>query len=127
MPCIHMLEGSNFQFTGTNTLFNVKYDMCCTVKCVVYALVCMGCGKQYIGQTTDLRARLTLHRQHINNEEYCHLPVSKHIRKCALSLNPSFKVFPFYKVLDGNQATLDVKETFFINKYKPCLNGYHRP
>lgn len=78
-----------------------------TVKCAYVV-----CGKEYIGQTADLRSRLTLHRQRINNEEYCHLPVTKHMRQCAVSLNPSFKIFPVYKILDGNQPTPDVKETF---------------
>lgn len=83
------------------------------------------CGKQRVLQTTDLRSKPTLQRQHINNEEeYCRMPVSKYIRLCAVSLGPSFEVFPLYNVFDENQLTLGVKESsVFVRKYKQCLNG----
>jgi len=125
--CVYIRQGNNITFNNTNSVFNVKFNMSCESKYVIYALTCANCNLMYIGQTSDLRSRLTVHRQQINNENHCFLPVSRHIRQCASHLYPPFTVFPFYKVQDGNQALMDVKEILFIKKYKPMLNGSHRP
>ena len=44
--------------------------MDCTSQNLVYCMKCNGCGKDYIGQTGDqLKTRMTVHRQQINNPE----------------------------------------------------------
>ena len=59
----------------------------------------------YIGETSDvLRNRMTLHRQHIREEKYQILNVSKHISKCSLAkgIKPEFRITPFHKMSTDN-------------------------
>ena len=46
-----------------NSLFPIDTSLTCTSKCVVYALQCKHCAKQYVGQTSyDTRHRMSGHR-----------------------------------------------------------------
>lgn len=121
--CIHLLEGSTTKFEKNSKPFKVKQNMTCTSKHLIYVLNCNGCNRaQYIGQTNDLRKRVTVHRQQIKDQDLRKLPVSQHIHACAKNTTPQFTIFPFYKMNnDDTQARL-IKETHFIQKFKPSLN-----
>ena len=58
--CIHLIEGNSFQFK-CGTLFEIKQSMSCDVKHLIYVMRCAGCGLEYIGETGDLRKRVTMH------------------------------------------------------------------
>ena len=45
--------------------------MSCDKKNVIYVITCPGCKEFYIGETENtLRARVRVHKQHINTPEY---------------------------------------------------------
>lgn len=118
--CLQIIEATTFKFPHTNSDFIINYNMNCSTLNCIYLLQCCGCMEVYIGETSNLRSRINLHRDHINHNKV--LYVSKHISQCAANLTPKFKVMPFYKVkLDDAQLRKN-KETNFIEKYKPKLN-----
>ena len=122
--CKNMEEKEVIQFeNGSN--FTIRSRMTCQTKNVIYCLKCTGCNRLYIGQTKlELRFRMTLHRQHINDSKYGFLHVSKHIRECAKTKDIKFRVTPFYKMAVHSSATeRDNRERHFILKFKPTLNS----
>ena len=78
--------------------------------------------KIYIGETSNLRLRANLHKSHVNKKEG--LFVSKHLSNCKgnENNNDSFKIMPFYKVEKDDEKHRKLKESYFINKFKPELN-----
>ena len=122
MVCEEIIEGNVFNISGQK--FTIKHDMNCSTSSVIYCLQCNKCKEQYIGQTGGpLQRRLALHRNHINQERNRVLPVSHHIARCANGLKPPFRVFPFYKAINMSDHEREIKEQFFIDKYKPKLNS----
>ena len=124
--CSYIIEGHEIECNG-HTIF-VKNDITCTSSNVIYLIMCDGCPSSYIGQASNLRNRVTLHRQHIREEQYRHMHVSKHIANCA---NGKFRIFPFYRIFSNSKAEtkllLDSKEKHFISKFKPVLNSLDKP
>ena len=93
--CNFILEGNTISFNN-NTKFSIKSNMDCDVRNVVYYIICSGCNKKYIGDTTNLRSRVTLHNQHINHPELRKIPLSKHLDEFT-NIQPKYKIFPFDK------------------------------
>lgn len=46
--CLYLREGSLFEFN--NKEFMVNLDMMCFIKNLIYVIICVGCGKYYIGE-----------------------------------------------------------------------------
>ena len=92
--CKHIKEGSSFSFNGET--FSVHSDMPCTVKNIIYAIECRGCGKYYIGEINNLRKRVALHNQHIRHENLRMIPVSGHIVSCS-NTDLKYFIFPYLK------------------------------
>ena len=118
--CTYLLEGCEYTFKCGLT-FKVKTDISCNVKNIIYAIVCQGCGKEYIGETSHMRNRITVHKQQIKVPSTRILKVSKHLDDCS-STEPKFLVFPFYKLTTDNAIMRKRKENLFIKKLKPELN-----
>ena len=99
--------------------------MTCASRNLLYVIRCEGCKEEYIGQTgNDLRKRMTVHKQQIRDPNTRMIPLSGHISTCAKHKEKLFSVFPFYKFKDNaNELDRTVKESEFILKYKPKLNG----
>ena len=87
----------------------------------LYALICEGCKCEYIGETSNLRKRVTVHRQQINDPSTRMLKVSAHIDNCT-TLQPKFKIFPLYKMSSDDTLLRRQKEKYFITSLKPLLN-----
>jgi hypothetical protein len=122
--CHFLHTGQHFTFKGSQEPFYVKTSMNCGTENLLYVLQCQGCLENYIGQTSGpLRARIRVHKQHINQPQYRKIAVSKHIAECAGDMDPPFKVFPFYKVMNSDKSFRDVKEQTFIKIFKPLLNS----
>ena len=102
--------------------FKIKERMTCETKDEIYLITCNGCGKQYIGETQRLRERVTLHNEQIKHPQYQHLYVSKHISQCAYPRKIKYKICPLFKLKGQNRTFRQVKEQYFIQKYKPELN-----
>ena len=113
-PCINFNNGQKFE---------IRSNMSCISKNLIYCIICNGCSKEYIGQTGDcLRNRVTVHRQQINHEELRQIDLSGHIAACAKNLSPQFTIIPFYKVREENESLRKTMEDYFIKKFKPDLN-----
>ena len=89
--------------------------MDCTVRNVIYVIKCRGCGKYYIGETTNLRNRVTLHNQHIRHENLRMIPVSGHLASCSNS-DPKYFIY-WAKVLPEQWELLKIfkKHDLFRN------------
>ena len=94
-PCKHMLEGNYFTFENKKK-FKVKAGMSCDVKTVIYVIKCRGCGKNYIGGTTNLRYRTTVHNQQIRDPGTRKIPLSAHVDTCS-NADPKYFFFLFKK------------------------------
>ena len=119
--CHNIYEGNTFYFENKNIHFQIKTEMNCSTKNVIYVLVCCGCKKIYIGETkTDLRTRVRLHRSNIINN--VGLYVSQHIFECTSQLDLKFKIMPIYKMGTEDTLSRKLKEKQFIDKFQPELN-----
>ena len=117
--CEVIIEDSYFRFNN-GKIFQIKCDMNCDTLNCIYVLKCLGCSKTYIGETSNLRSRINLHRNHIIHN--VGLNVSQHIHDCASKLKYKFNVMPFYKVNEDNCRLRKLKEQFFIKLFSPELN-----
>ena len=120
--CPHMKVGKTCIFEN-GTTFEIKSNMDCNSKCLLYVITCSGCNGQYIGETGDvLRNRVRVHRQHIRDPKTRILNVSEHIATCSNdTLN--FTIVPFYKMNTDCTITRREKEDYFIKKFNPSLNN----
>ena len=120
--CKHMLEGNHFTF-ATQKTFKVNAAMSCDVKNVIYVITCRGCGENYIGETTNLRHRTTVHNQQIRDPGTRKIPLSAHLDTCS-NADPKYFIFPFYKMPTMESSRRKMKEAHFIKCFKPKLNKY---
>lgn len=120
--CAHIVVTKKVKFEN-DFEFEIRNDMDCDSKNVIYVIKCSGCTKTYIGQTGDkLRNRVRVHRQHVNDSRYRILRVSQHIADCTTRV-PAFYITPFYKMGSGTtDIERECKELFFIKRFKPSLN-----
>ena len=117
-----MLEGNHFTFANQKT-FKVNAAMSCDVKNVIYVITCRGCGENYIGETTNLRHRTTVHNQQIRDPGTREIPLSVHLDTCS-NADPKYFIFPFYKMPNMDSSRRKLKEAHFIKVFKPKLNKY---
>jgi hypothetical protein len=61
----------------------------------------------YVGQTENLRKRVTLHKEQIRHEEYRHLKVSEQLNMCN---NGIFKIMPIYQCINTDRLFREMKE-----------------
>jgi hypothetical protein len=116
--CPHMMEANNIKINDKD--FIIKRHMTCTMENVIYCITCEGCGFQYIGQTNNLRKRVTLHNQHIREPNLRTLYVSSHLANCPQDKTVQYKIIPIlYK---EDEATRKVVEVNLIRTFKPQLN-----
>ena len=86
--------------------------MTCNTKNCIYVLKCAGCLKMYIGETSCLRSRTNLHRDHSNRNTG--LGVSRHLFSCAQGSGPKFVIMPFFKMSNDDQMQRRTKEEYLI-------------
>ena len=118
--CDLLITGDTLKLKNGST-WKIKSQMSCKSKDIIYMIICPKCQDSYIGQTQDLRKRVTLHREQIKHEEYRHLPVSKNLFKCN---NGTFKIMPIYQCKHGStKLEREFKEKELITLLKPELNS----
>ena len=89
-------------------------------------MTCAICGKDYTGQTKDLRKRMNNHKSDIRGTSTTEtLAIDKHIHFCQLEKYQSFKdpyfhVIPFLTV--ENDKLHESKKIHYIRKLNPALN-----
>lgn len=116
--CQIIIIGEYFTFKNGRK-FTIKSKMNCDTLNVIYALKCEKCGAGYIGETSNLRKRVNLHRNQNKKRKYRKLFVNKHISQCS---NFNFKVMPLYKLRNDNAQERKIRELYFIRKFAPLLN-----
>lgn len=123
--CPFLIEGSSYEFKN-GFMFNIKSPMNCASNNLLYVIRCLGCGEDYIGQTgTELRKRVTVHKQQIRDPSVRMIPLSGHIANCAANKIIGFSIYPFYKFRsDTTENERVTKEKEFIRKYNPKLNAH---
>ena len=87
---------------------------------MVYVIKCSGCEEEYIGQTNELRKRVTVHKQHIRDRNVGKLKISRHIEICAGDKDPPFKICPL-KTKNGTKER-ELLESHLIQKFSPKFN-----
>ena len=120
--CPLILETKSVTFNkNPSEPFQIRGNLNCLSKNVVYVIICPGCGFQYIGQTSNLRNRVTLHKQHNRDPSLGLIHVNQHLRSCSPSSPTSFQICPIiYKEDEKERKFL---ETHMINKFHPELNS----
>lgn len=117
--CDILLEGHSYDFNGKQ--FKINSPMSCTSQNVIYVITCPGCNEFYIGETgNQIRARVRVHKQHINTPEYRKIKLSEHLDTCG---QKKFNLFPFYKMYTETILERKEKEKYFIKLFKPKLNS----
>ena len=96
----------------------IKNYFDCNSKFVIYTLICDNCDKKYIGECSEVRQRMNLHKSDIKLHQNRKLQVSKHIHNCA---DGKFKFCIIYQS-DSNVLKRRTVEKHFIETYKPSLN-----
>ena len=109
-------------FANQKTL-KVNAAMSCDVKNVIYATKCRIFGENYIGETTNLRHRTTVHNQQIIDSSTRKIPPSAHLDMGA-NADPKYFIFLFYKMPTMDSSRRKMKEAHFIKVFKPKLNKY---
>lgn len=120
--CLEIIETDAIFFEKLGYSFRINAKMDCTVRNVVYLLICGACNKYYVGETVCLRNRASSHRSNAKSEDRAVQEVSKHIHKC----NKGFKICPIYKVKEECKILRLVIEENLVNLLKPELNADQR-
>ena len=118
--CNYILECKSYQFKNSHLPFIIKSPFTCISKNLLYIIICSGCKKEYIGQTSCmLKERLVLYRQHINEPRYQTSEVEEHLRNCGKGY---FSIIPFLQIRTDDINLRETMELKFIRKYAPELN-----
>ena len=100
--CKSIIEGSCLKLKDKT--FHVKENMNCTVRNVLYVLICNGCKEFYIGQTGDkLRNRKTVHEQQIRDPSTRQICLSANILITVVKHNQNSL---FFRFIATNQRVL---------------------
>lgn len=97
--CGYMIEGESIVMENGD-LFEIKEQMTCQTRNVIYVIFCNGCNKSYIGETGEqLNKRAGGHQTQIFNESWRALEVCHHISECGGN-DPKgphpFRIAPFF-------------------------------
>ena len=120
--CKDIVEVDSFYFTNSGINFEIKTRMDCTVRNLIYVIQCKKCSLTYIGETVNLRSRMSKHRFDSDTLQNATQDVSKHLFKCG----EGFWVCPIFKVRRENKIARLVIEDKLIKMLKPDLNRDQR-
>ena len=120
--CNDILEVRSLYFANADKDFEIKTQMDCNTRNVVYCVRCKKCDQTYIGETVDFRARMTKHRTDSGSWVNASQEVSRHLFRCG----QGFWAIPIFKVKEDNKISRLVKEDQLIKMLKPDLNRDER-
>ena len=101
----------------------IKSNMTCKAKSVIYIIIWILCKSFYVGQTLNLRKRVTLHKEQIHHKQYRHLAVSEHLKNCN---EGKFNILPIYQCKDSDRLTMESREREIITILKPDLHSNNK-
>lgn len=117
--CNYLKTGNSITLKN-GKVWTIKSTMNCKARNVIYTIICTKCESFYIGQTENLRNRVTLHKEQIRHKQYRHLAVSEHLEKCN---NGNFTIMPIYQCQDSSRLIRESKEKEIISLLRPDLNS----
>ena len=120
--CRDILEVNSFYFCNSGIDFEIRARMDCTSRNLIYTIQCKHCSLTYIGETVNLRNRMSKHRFDSSSPSRASQEVSRHLSKCERG----FWVIPIYKVQKENTISRLVIEDKLIKMLKPDLNRDQR-
>ena len=115
--CKDILEVGGRYFPTSEIRFKIQAKMDCTVRNVIYTLICKKCEDTYIGETVNLRSRMNTHRNNSTKSDYAVMVASRHLYE--------WYVCPIYKMKEENKIARLVREDY-IKLLKPNLNADSR-
>ena len=111
---------NHYAFKNVQITFKLKN---CYSFHLIYVVICDTCRKEYIGETregkTELRDRLRVYRQHVQQPQYQQLKVNGHLR---VSSNREFLIFPLLQMHSQDTDLRRCYETRFQQKLKTKSN-----
>jgi len=113
--CPNIIETNTFRSSQNAKIFNVKSNMNCSSKDVIYLIECKKCKMQYVGQTKQkLSERMNRHRYDILNTQPIEFgtSVAQHFNENGHSI-ADFSFMPIDRV-SGDMNRL-IKETVWIH------------
>ena len=115
--CKLYLQAVNSFETAKNVTWNIKCEISCKSKNVIYFLSCNSCHGEvtYIGQTTNFRLRINNHiSESRSGVSSCTFP--RHVFQCGNNHNnlkePFFKVFAFMSLSSSKLLTTYEEKLF---------------
>ena len=86
--CPYMIETDNviFDSDGGEVNFKLLGNFSCTSKHVIYKITCITCRKYYIGQTCNVRDRVSGHKFSTFNQAYRAQKLHYHLFDCNIIL-----------------------------------------
>ena len=120
--CNDMLEVNSFYFCNSGINFEIKISMNCISRNLIYVTQCKNCSRTYIGETVNLRNRMSKDRSDSSSLSSATQDVSKHLFECG----KGFWVCPIYKVKKENKIARLAIEDKLIKMLKPDLNRDQR-
>ena len=125
--CRLYLQECTFFQTANDTKWEVRSQISCNSRNVVYYLICCFCNTvSYVGKTDDLRARTN---NHITGCRYGKVTdqFDLHVHTCGKKRNsnfsePNFRLFVFMKMNDYNK--LRNYERIFHQRHYDTLNRW---
>ena len=120
--CDDILEVNSFYFRNADITYEIKTKMNCLVRNVIYVIQCKKCGFTYVGETVDLRRRMSEHRSGIKSWINASQEVHRHLWRCGMG----FYVCPIFKMKQENKIARLVVESKLIELLKPDLNTDER-
>jgi hypothetical protein len=129
MLCDQIMETDKVFFRNVGFYLRIGAKMDCTVRNVIYALFCNGCGKSYIGESVCFRDRINTHRSNsspnrdaVKMADESVMEVSRHFYECG----QGFRACPIFKVREECKMLRLVVEDYLIKLLKPDLNAPRR-
>ena len=120
--CNDIIETDKVFFRNVGFYLRIGAKMDCTVRNVIYALFCNGCGQSYIGETVCFRDRVNSHRSNSKQEDRAVMEVSRHLLEC----DQGFKICPIIKVKEDCKILRLLIEDSLVKLLKPDLNAPRR-
>ena len=121
--CPFLFETDHVSFSNTGVVYKIKNNFTCDSGYIVYKITCNHCGLYYIGQTTNLRNRVTKHKHDLKNDAYRNQKIYKHIYECAGANEIPFTITPFYHCKRTTNTAMLTIENNFIRMGAPTLNS----
>jgi ferredoxin len=126
--CNYILTTDTVHFynhlTKEETDFKLYRPFSCLSTNVIYKISCKGCSLFYIGQTVNLRNRVTKHKYDLRHPTTRLQKLHIHIHECAASnYEYPFTIVPFYYVRQCTTTAMLTIEDYFIRKFQQTLNA----